>query len=154
MGFWPPLTRHEPNVNTEERYRLKILGCRRRGRKRDGPFDHTTGKGYVASVKGDYHDALFVKGGQVVTMIVEVFGGITPSARAHIAHLARRARGKGARDSTKYGSSRTSTRNFYVHHTQRISLAAQQYDARAIRKKLNGLKHEFMLSSGCAGGAP
>ena len=46
------------------------------------------------------------------------------------------ARGKGARDSTKYGSSRTSTRNFYVHHTQRISLAAQQYDARAIRKKL------------------
>ena len=61
---------------------------------------------------------------------------------------------KGARDSTKYGSSRTSTKNFYVHHTERISLAAQQYDARAIRKKLNGLKHEFILGSGAAGGVP
>ena len=73
-------------------------------------------------------------------MIVEALGGITPHARAHIAYLAQRAKGKGARDSTKYGSSRTSARSFFVHHTQRLSLAAVQYDAKAIRKCIRGLK--------------
>ena len=33
-------------------YRVKILGCRKRGRKRDGAFNHTTGKGYVAYCRG------------------------------------------------------------------------------------------------------
>eukprot|EP00966_Prymnesium_polylepis_P231491 5355928-Prymnesium_polylepis.1 len=31
--------------NTDERYRLGILGVTRKGRKRDGPFNHTTGRG-------------------------------------------------------------------------------------------------------------
>ena len=92
-----------------------ILGCRRRGRKRDGPLNHHTGKGYVAEVRGDYYDALFVKRSRVIPFIVEATGGITPHALAHVTYLARRARGKTARDSTRYGTSRTSTRNFYVH---------------------------------------
>ena len=29
----------------EERFRIKILGCRRCGRKRDGPLNHHTGNG-------------------------------------------------------------------------------------------------------------
>ena len=57
--------------NTEEKYRVKILGCRRRGRPRD-KFDHTTGKGYVQERRGDYYDALVVKKGRVIPMIIEV----------------------------------------------------------------------------------
>ena len=68
------------------------------------------------------------------------FGGIAPSARAHIGWLARRAKGKHARDSTKYGLSRASTKSFYLHHTQRLSLAAVLGDAKGIRRKLNGEK--------------
>ena len=119
---------------------MAILGCRGRGRHRDGAFNHKTGRGYVEAAKGAYHDAIFVKKTRVIPMIVESFGGIVPHARAHAGYLASRARGKGARDRTKYGSSRTSTRNFFVHHTQRISLAAQQYDAKAIRKSICGHK--------------
>ena len=70
----------------------------------------------------------------------ETFGGIAPSARAHIGWLARRAKGKHGRDSTKYGLSRASTRSFYLHHTQRLSLAAILGDAKGIRRKLNGEK--------------
>ena len=77
-------------------------------------------------------------------MIIEVFGGITPHALAHVSHLAKRARGKSARDSTRYGTSRTSARTFFVHHTQRMSLAANQYDAKAIRKSLCGRKQALI----------
>ena len=63
-----------------------------------------------------------------------------------------KTRGKTARDSTRYGTSRTSTRNFYVHHTQRIGLAAKQYDAKATRKSLCGRKQK--LIGRAAGGAP
>ena len=73
-------------------------------------------------------------------MIIEVFGGITPHALAHIGHLSRRTKGKGARDYTKYGASRTSTKYFFVHHTQRIAFAAQHYDAMAIRKETGSRK--------------
>ena len=45
---------------------------------------------------------------------------------------------------TKYGRSRTSTRSFFVHHTQRIACAAQQYDARGIRKATALKKQELM----------
>ena len=91
----------------------------------------------------------------VVPFIVETFGGITPHALAHVAYLARRARGKGSRDGTKYGRSRTSTRSFFRHHTERVGLAAQQYDAKAIRKTVRSLKQAHMgrAAEGCAAGA-
>ena len=88
----------------------------------------------------------------MVPFIVETLGGITPHALAHVSYLARRARGKSARDKTRYGTSRTSTRNFYVHHTQRIALAAKQYDAKAIRKSIGDRKQK--LIGHAAGGAP
>jgi hypothetical protein len=77
-------------------------------------------------------------------VIVESLGGITPHLRAHIGYLAKRARGKGARDATKYGSSRTSTKSYYVHHTQQLALAAVTYDAKAIRKYYRLRKREQM----------
>ena len=86
------------------------------------------------------YDALVVKRSRVVPFIVETFGGVTPHALAHVAYLSRRARGKGARDGTKYGESRTSARGFFNHHVERVGLAAQQYDAKAIRKTVRSLK--------------
>ena len=126
--------------NTEEQFRLQILGCKARGRTRDGPLDHTTGRGWVQAQEGDYYDAQWVKGSRVIPMIFETYGGIAPHSLAYVKHLARRAKGKGARDSTKYGTSRTATRSFFVHHTQRMAMAAQIETLRAMRKRINGDK--------------
>ena len=134
--------------------RLLVLGYRRRGRQRDGPFNHKTGRGFVEATRGQYYDALVVKRSRVVPFIVETFGGVTPHALAHVAYLARRARGKGARDGTKYGASRTSARGFVNHHVERVGLAAQQYDAKAIRKTVRSLKQAQVsrATAGCAAG--
>ena len=86
--------------------------------------------------------ALVVKRSRVVPLIVETFGGIPPSARAHIGWLARRTKGRHGRDYTRYGTSRASTNSFYLHHTQRISLAAMLGDAKGMRRKLNGMLAE------------
>ena len=52
----------------------------------------------------------------------------------------------GARDGTKYGSSRRSTRSYYTHHIQRISLAAVISDARNIIDQVNKLKQDVCRS--------
>lgn len=111
-----------------------ILGCRRRGRPRDGPMSHKNGKGWVKAHEGAYHDAQYKKRSTVVPFIVETTGGIVPHARVQVGRLARRAEGKGKRDSTKYGSSRTSARTFFHHHVQQLSKAAVVGDAQAMRR--------------------
>ena len=126
--------------NTEEAFRLQILGCKARGRVRDGPLNHNSGRGWVQEQRGDYYDALWVKGSRVIPMIFETYGGIAPHSLAYVKHLAKRAKGKGARDSTRYGTSRTATRSFFVHHTQRMALATQLETLRAMRKCINGDK--------------
>ena len=135
--------------STEGYYRGKVLGLRRRGRPCDGPFDPETGRGYVPHVRADYHDAIHVKRATVIVLLLEIFGGISPQARAHIGHLAMRARGRGARDSTRYGRSRTSARSYFVHHTQRLSLAAVLQDARAITCSIRGRRRAHL--AGLAG---
>ena len=102
--------------------------------------------------KGDYYDALVVKRSRVVPMIIEVFGGIAPHTLAHVSYLARRA-SKGRRDATKYGATRDSARSFFVHHTQRLALAAILGDAKAIRKEIRGHKQR-LVAGRTAGGAP
>ena len=57
-------------------------------------------------------------------LVVESTGAISPRTLKSIGHLAKRARGKRTRDGTKYGRSRMSSRSYYVHHTQRLSMAA------------------------------
>ena len=59
-----------------------------------------------------------------------------PARDAHDCRLAERARAKGGTDRTKYGSSRASTRSFYVHHMQQVSKAAVVHDARATRVQI------------------
>ena len=45
--------------NTEETYRIQVLGCKARGvLGKDKPFDHATGKGSVKARPGEYYDAL------------------------------------------------------------------------------------------------
>ena len=129
--------------STEEEERVRILGCKERGLPSQGPMDHTTGKGWVAAKKGDYHDALTKKRSRVVAAVIEATGGQSPALRAEMRRLEQRAKGAGASDRTKYGTSRCSARSYMVHHTQRISLAAAMYDAMAIRKRLLGKKQKI-----------
>ena len=57
--------------------------------------------------------------------LIEVFGGVAPATRAHLRRLARRANKKGARDATKYGETRLSTRSYYTHHVPPGGAAAR-----------------------------
>ena len=98
-------------------------------------------------MKGQYHDALFVKRNVVVPFIVEAYGGISPHALAYMRYLARRATGKNATDRTRYGATRASTKSFLQHHMQQVSKAAVIYDAMAIRKQITGMKQRVF---GCA----
>ena len=127
--------------NTEERYRIKILGCKGKGTLGvDRPFNHATKVGSVKERTGDYDDALRNKKALVIPMILEAFGGISPHSLHFIRRLALRAKGARARDSTVYGASSTSAKSFFVHHTQQLSAAAQVGDAKGIRKKITEMK--------------
>ena len=125
--------------NTEERYRLAILGCRAKGHRGGRLFDPSTSRGWVKKQKGKYHDAL-TKHARVTPLIVETTGAISDRSLRLVAHLAHRAKGKHARDGTVYGRSRTSARSFFVHHTQRISMAAAYGDVKGIHESVRGLK--------------
>ena len=105
----------------------------------NGPLDHSTGRGWVRAQPGKYAHALS-QGARVTPVIVETSGAISPRSLKAIGHLAKRARGKHARDGTKYGRSRTSARSFYVHHTQRLSMAAACGDVHGIFDSLRGRK--------------
>ena len=80
-------------------------------------------------------------------MITETTGAITPRSLKYVAYLARRARGKKSRDGTKYGRSRTSARSFYLHHTQRLSMAAACGDVRGIFWSLRGHKQQYAAAA-------
>ena len=138
--------------STLEDYEKKTYGLKQRGSPRDRPFDHKTGKGYVAPHKGHYHDALYVKRLRVIMLLVEATGGISPAACAHISMLARRSRGRGATDRTRYGGTRISTKSFYVHHSQMLAKAAVVYNAKAMRKKITCLKQSICTGAADAAG--
>ena len=145
--------------STEEEYRVKILGRKQRGRP-DGPRrgwpPHLASAGardvratdswvtgHAAAASGDYEQALKA-GHRVVTAIVEDFGGITPSFRAHMRYLARRSGGKRRGvDRTKYGTLRISPRSFYTHHAQQISKAAALGAAKHLREQLTTVKQKI-----------
>ena len=133
--------------NTEERYRAIILGVKRKGRQRDGALNHKTGRGWVKAKAGKYAHAL-AQGARVTPVIVETSGAISPRSLKAVGHLAKRARGKHARDGTVYGRSRTSARSFYTHHTQRLSLAAACGDVNGIFESLRGQKQRTAAMRG------
>ena len=69
LGTCPATGHYIGFGNTEEECRIKNLGCAARGRLCDGPVDSKTGKGFVAAVKGEYHDALHVKKNRVEILL-------------------------------------------------------------------------------------
>ena len=82
-------------------------------------------------------------------VLVETTGAINRRTVGSIAYLSRRARGKWARDSTKYGSSRTSARTFFAHHAQQLSVAAAIGDVKGIHRAVQVRKQQRC----CGGGA-
>ena len=93
-------------------------------------------------------------GPKVNPIIVEALGGITRRTRAVVERHARRAKGKGAIDRTKYGSTRVSPRSFLTHHLQQLSKAAVIFDAMAIHKQITSLKQRSCgAADAAAGGA-
>ena len=62
-------------------------------------------------------------------------------------YLARRSRGNGATDRTRYGATRVSTKSFYTHHGQMLVKAAVMYDALAINKQILGQRQKLLRDS-------
>ena len=74
---------------TRDQTLLKVLGCKERGHKSQGPLVHATGKGWVKEHKGQYYDALHVKNGIVKICLVESQGGIAPPTKRIIHNFAK-----------------------------------------------------------------
>jgi len=70
-------------------------------------FDHKTGRGRVAAHRGDYFDAIYNKKNKVVLVLVEALGGIIDETMDELGWLARRSKGPGAVDRTRYGLHRS-----------------------------------------------
>ena len=77
--------------NTLDQTLLKVLGCKERGHKSQGPLVHATGKGWVKEHKGQYYDALHVKNGIVKICLVESQGGIAPPTKRIIFNSPKRS---------------------------------------------------------------
>jgi hypothetical protein len=114
---------------TEEQLLYEIVGARERGRQADGPFDHSTGTGWVKAHDGYYCDALHVKKNTVVALIAETFGGVTPTVVALLRRLDKMKNATGT-DGTAYGVH--STHEFFGHHAAAISIAIVSGEAEAI----------------------
>ncbi|WP_289460306.1 hypothetical protein, partial [Klebsiella pneumoniae] len=78
----------------------------------------------------------------VVLVLVEALGGIIDETMDELGRLARRSKGPGAVDRTRYGLHRSCPQCFVVHHMQRLSKAAVVFDAKAIKKGAISLKQQ------------
>ena len=145
--------RKNERLRCVKEYRVLVLGCKARGRQRDGAFNHSTGRGWVKGKAGQYADALR-KRSSVVAAIIEAFGGISPHYRAFIRRLADRSKGANATDRTRYGRLRGSTRSFMRHHIQHVVKAAVVGDSEAILRQITFLKQRvFGTAQAAAGGS-
>ena len=97
-------------MNTLDQTLLKVLGCKERGHKSQGPLVHATGKGWVKEHKGQYYDALHVKNGIVKICLVESQGGIAPPTKRIIFNFAKEVGSPSAVDRTDYGTASGSAR--------------------------------------------
>ena len=125
---------------------LKVLGCKERGHKSQGPLVHATGKGWVKEHKGQYYDALHVKNGIVKICLVESQGGIAPPTKRIIFNFAKEVGSPSAVDRTDYGTASGSARGFAQHHSQQLSRAAVCGDAQNINNAARNMRvaHSFM----------
>ena len=98
-----------------------MLGRAQRGAPGDGPFDFTTGAGYVSPKMGDYAGALRI-GLDVRPIIQEVTGGLHSLAVATLNAMTREYATR--LDGTPEGGPRS--RSYRAFHLARISAAAAQ----------------------------
>ena len=77
--------------SAEEKARYDNLGCKPRGRRCDGYFNHKTGKGWVAGHRGHYDDALRVKKNIVCILLHETSSGFSPPSATKIRRMGRAA---------------------------------------------------------------
>ncbi len=122
--------------STLEHYKKIVYGWEGTGEQSDGPLDHSTGRGWVRALAGDYADALS-KGSTVNLLLHEVYGGMGGSAVAYLGSLAKLAACKSGRDDTEYhdppGNKRLS---FREHWARALSVAAALGDAARIAARL------------------
>ena len=132
---------------------LKVLGCKERGHKSQGPLVHATGKGWVKEHKGQYYDALHVKNGIVKICLVESQGGIAPPTKRIIHNFAKEVGSPSAVDRTDYGTASGSARGFAQHHSQQLSRAAVCGDAQNINNAARNMRvaHSFMTGLNVVG---
>ena len=76
----------------------------------------------------------------------ETFGGVTEPLRKAVGYLASRATSK--LDRTVYGMSRLSTKSFYLHHIQRLALAAIVGNIKGVRKSIHPEAQDGRLVAG------
>ena len=108
--------------NTEEGLRLTNLGCAQRGSPHDPPFDHTTGRGYVAARDGVYSDMPFIARTTAFSSPSSphsVHSAASPSACSSSTRAARKTRSTVAMRLATY--SRYRSASYLSHHMQCLS---------------------------------
>ena len=113
---------------------LRVLGCKERGHKSQGPLVHATGKGWVKEHKGQYYDALHVKNGIVKICLVESQGGIAPPTKRIIFNFAKEVGSPSAVDRTDYGTASGSARDFAQHQPLATAVSSLAPPSVAMRK--------------------
>jgi hypothetical protein len=148
--------RKNERLRCVKEYRVLVLGCKARGRQRDGAFNHSTGRGWVKGKAGQYADALqtLLGGGCHHRGVRRHLTRSTNHYRAFIRRLADRSKGANATDRTRYGRLRGSTRSFMRHHIQHVVKAAVVGDSEAILRQITFLKQRvFGTAQAAAGGS-
>ena len=73
----------------------------------------------------------------IIVYLVEASGGIAPQPLARLRRNARFAKTKGARDSTKYGTTRVSPRSYFTHAPHAADLRRGHAGRRQERARAN-----------------
>ena len=131
--------------NTLEALTTRVLGHEARGS--GSPLDRHTGAGFISAKDGDYADAL-AKGHHVHLLVTESTGAMCPALIHLLLALSRCVQLPGVNDTTIYGTSRASTRDFYPHHLAAISSAIVLADANTLSAEAAHLN--FKLTTGVA----
>ena len=133
--------------NTEERLKHRVLGTRQRGVPHDGPYNHTTGGGYVKAHNGDYVDAIRNRKAKVHLLAHETSGGMSPYAARRLRRLARDADPHS--DTTDYTLSSTASA-FVPYYSQRICTAIRMHGAQGILKGIRRARRDLLRTAPAA----
>ena len=131
--------------NTEEALRALVYGQVTHGAPADGPFDRTTGCGWVRAEDGQYADALR-KGHAVMLLGMESTGALFPPFALHLQLLGRQSTMPGTVDTTRYGAARASPSSFYRHHSASIAAAVVFADAHTVLTAAASMSFELTLA--------